>query len=111
MTTTSAPPDSATQPVAAAALTPSPASSLLTPALLLLGATNALAMLSFYLLLTVVPTYAVTLGLGGVGAVTVAGAMMLAAELCEFGIEWAPTIHRVLVRRGISRLRDPGHLR
>jgi transposase InsO family protein len=32
---------------------------------------------------------------------------MLAAELREFGITLAPsTIHRVLVRRGISRLRD-----
>ena len=79
MTTTSVPLDSATRPAVAASLTPSPPSSLLTPALLLLGATNALAMLSFYLLLTVVPTYAVTLGLGGVGAGTVAGAMMLAA--------------------------------
>ena len=83
MTTTSVPPDSVTRPAAAAALTPSPASSLLTPALLLLGATNALAMLSFYLLLTVVPTYALTLGLGGVGAGTVAGAMMLAAVAAE----------------------------
>jgi predicted MFS family arabinose efflux permease len=83
MTTTSALPDSAPQPVAAAALTPSPASSLFTPALLLLCVTNALAMLSFYLLLTVVPTYAVTLGLGGVGAGTVAGAMMLAAVAAE----------------------------
>jgi transposase len=35
------------------------------------------------------------------------GPVMLAAELREFGITLAPsTIHRVLVRRGISRLRD-----
>jgi len=35
------------------------------------------------------------------------GPVMLVAELAEFGIALAPsTIHRVLVRHGISRLRD-----
>ena len=35
------------------------------------------------------------------------GPVMLVAELAEFGVALAAsTIHRVLVRRGISRLRD-----
>lgn len=83
--------------------------TLLTPPMLLLCTASFLAMICFYLLLSVVPQYATSIGASGIGAGLATGALMLSTVATELA---TPRIvarfgYRVTLTAGLALLGAP----